>query len=284
MIDFISEHKKITVGIILYIALFFTSMYFSPWQLSSVKEIEFLDSILLKIVFCGIYELLELMVYSTEGFPGNSVMFFFTACATFSYIMIIKKIVLNIVDDGFEFALDLDFDLDSAFNDIINILDFEDVESIIFNYICDNVLIYIACLISFYIYTPAAGWVNSEMTGGNFGVKALMVIFVIFIVIIPSLPHLIPFLAYLLATFGIYELIDYLDRIWSWNPIVKNVLFFIIAALMIIIINILSDKLTNCLYGKIIEFLAGTILYIAMFFIGIIILVVVLLVIALIIT
>lgn len=274
MTDFISEHKKFTIGIILYIALFFTSMYFSPWQLSNVEETAFLDNILFKIVFCGIYELLELMVYSMEGFSGGSVMFFFSACAIFSYIMIIKKIALNIIDDGIAFDFDFDLDLDFDF----------DIEDIIFNYICDNVLIYIACLISFYIYTPAAGWVNTEFTGGNFGVKALMVIFVIFIVIIPSLPHFISFIAYLLGTYGIINLIGYMDRTLSWNSIVKNIIFFIIAALMIIIINIVFDKLIDFLLGKIIEFLTETVASIAMFCVGIIVLLIVIIVLVLVFT
>ena len=244
MTDFISEHKKLIIGIIVYITLFFISMYISPWQLSNVNVDELIldttntvmDKIPVKIVFFGIYELCELLAYAQYGgFSENGmIMFFFSACAVFSYIMIIKQIVLNIYENGTAFELDIELGLD-------------DVESIIFNYICDNVIVYIACLISFYIYTPIADWVNTIFSGGNFWIKALIVIFIILIVIIPSLSHLLLFLAYNYAVIGIAKLINYIDQLLNWNATIKAVLFFIIAALFIIVVNIIVNKLLDVL-------------------------------------
>lgn len=256
MTDFISEHKKIIIGIILYITLFFISMYISPWQLSNVNANDLLwdttstvmDKIPVKIIFFGIYELCELMIYAQYGgfSSNNTVMFFFSACAIFSYVMIIKQIALNIYENGT--ALEFDFNFDFHLGD---------VESIILNFICDNVIIYIACLISFYIYTPVADWVNSVYTGGNFWIKTLVVISILFIVILPSLTHFLLFWAYYYAVIGIVNLIIYIDQLLSWHTAIKTVLFFIIAALLIIILNIIFNKLLDVLLHLLLPLLSA---------------------------
>ncbi|HAP79341.1 MAG TPA: hypothetical protein DCQ78_04095, partial [Ruminococcus sp.] len=104
MKNFILNHKRLTIGIILYIAVFIVSSFISPWQIRDVNfsdleidhTIGVVDKVPLKIIYFGIYELVELLVYAgSENFTANGLMFFITVCALFSYTYIIRSFVIK---------------------------------------------------------------------------------------------------------------------------------------------------------------------------------------------
>lgn len=105
MKDFISDHKRLTIGIVIYIAVFIVSNFLSPWQTGeiTINDLEsdsaniVTDKVPVNIIFFGIYELCELLFYanSLDSFEsGNSIMFFVSACAIFTYMYFVKRIFI----------------------------------------------------------------------------------------------------------------------------------------------------------------------------------------------
>ena len=140
MKNFIINHKRLTIGIILYIAVFIVSSFISPWQIRDVNfsdleidhTIGVVDKVPLKIIYFGIYELVELLVYAgSESFTANGLMFFITVCALFSYTYIIRSFVIKNEFDSKAEEMALDF-------------------------IYDNIFAYISSVLAYFLYSPIA--------------------------------------------------------------------------------------------------------------------------------
>lgn len=230
---FISTHKRLTVGVILYIAVFIVSIFISPWQIEDITVAEVdadssnlvMNKIPINIIYFGIYEIYELLAYSgSDTFTTNSIMFFFSACALFTYAYFIRKLFIS--------------------ND--DITDTK-IEKIALDFIYDNIFAYIICLLSYYFYKPVSEKVLPAFESDNFWIKALAIIMLIMFIIVPSIPQLLQLLAYVFLISKTSDLLNWIDKSLEWNIIIKTIFIFLVAVLAIIltnlIINILLDRL-----------------------------------------
>lgn len=236
MRNLISGHKRLTIGIILYIAVFIVSKFLSPWQIGDITISDFdsdssnivMDKIPVNIIFFGIYELCELLFYATSSGmleSGHDIMFFISACALFTYMYFIKKLFINEYSDDFL------------------------PEKIILDFIYDNIFAYISSLIVYYLYSPVSGLVIKVFKGDAFWLKALVSIMLILVLIIPAIPQFLQVLAYVFAISKITILLNYMDSSINWNIILKIIVIFAVAFILIaltnIIINIFLEKAEN---------------------------------------
>lgn len=236
MKNFILGHKRLTVGIILYIAVFIVSKFLSPWQIGDITISDFnsdssnivTDKVPVNIIFFGIYELCELLFYASSNSIMNSVhgmMFFVSACALFTYMYFIKKLFINEYSDDFL------------------------PEKIILDFIYDNIFAYISSLIVYYLYIPVSGLVIKVFEGDAFWLKALVSIMLILVLIIPAIPQFLQVLAYVFAISKITLLLNYMDKSINWNIILKIIVIFAVAFILIaltnVIINVFLEKAEN---------------------------------------
>lgn len=234
--DFISGHKRLTIGIILYIAVFIVSKFISPWQIADITINDFeadsanmvMDKLPVNIIFFGIYELCELLFYAdASGMleSGHGIMFFVSACAIFTYMYFIKKIFIN-------------EDSDDCFS-----------EKITLDFIYDNIFAYISSLLVYYLYKPVSGLVVNIFKGDAFWLKAVVSIMIILVMIIPAIPQLLQVFAYVFAISKVTDLLNLMDSSIEWNIVLKSIVIFgtafILIALINIIINIILEKAEN---------------------------------------
>lgn len=226
MKDFISDHKRLTIGIVVYIAVFIVSNFLSPWQTGelTMSDLEsdsanmVTDKIPVNIIFFGIYELCELLFYadSLES-GGNSIMFFVSACAIFTYMYFIKRIFIN--EDSDDFL----------------------PEKIALDFIYDNIFAYASSLIVYYLYNPVSTFISNIIVNENFLLRAVTIIAIILLIIIPALPQLLQIFSYVLAVSKITELLNYMDISLKWNIILKSIVIFAVAFILIALLNILIN-------------------------------------------
>lgn len=258
MKDFISDHKRLTIGIVIYIAVFIVSNFLSPWQTGELTMNDFdsdssnmvTDRIPVTIIFFGIYELCELLFYADSLESGNSIMFFISACAIFTYMYFIKRIFIN--EDSDDFL----------------------PEKIALDFIYDNIFAYASSLIVYYLYNPVSTFISHIIVNKNFLLRAVTIIAIILLIIIPALPQFLQVLSYVMAISKITELLNYMDISLKWNIILKTIAIFAVAIILIIllniIINILLEKAEN-LIGNFLKEALPTMFYSLIAIFGIII-------------
>ena len=240
---FILNHKRLTIGIILYIAVFIVSNFLSPWQADNITINDFVDvdstnivtnKIPVNILFFGIYELSELLFYSDSLKDGNGFIFFISACAIFTYMYLIKRIFIN--EDSDDFL----------------------PEKLTLDFIYDNIFAYASSLIVYYLYDPVSKFIAHIITDGNFIVKATIIIAMILLILIPSLPQLLQILSYVLAISKITELLNYMDISLKWNIILKTIAIFAVATILIVLLNIIVNVILEKMEISVGNFLKET--------------------------
>lgn len=274
MKNFISDHKRLTVGIVIYIAVFIVSNFLSPWQVGeiTISDLEsdsaniVTDKVPVNIIFFGIYELCELLFYVsyTDSFDsGNSVMFFISACAIFTYMYFIKRIFIN--EDSDDFL----------------------PEKIALDFIYDNIFAYVSSLIVYYLYNPVSTFISHIIVDENFFLRVVTIIAIILLIIIPALPQFLQVLSYVMAISKITELLNYMDISLKWNVILKTIAIFAVAIILIILLNIVINILLEKAENLIGNFLKETFpaiftfaIYILKLFISLVILAIILMVIS----
>ncbi|MDE5945684.1 MAG: hypothetical protein K2G63_00035 [Oscillospiraceae bacterium] len=239
---FISNHKRLTLGIILYIAVFIVSSYISPWQIRDVtlSDLEITESnivmnkIPINIIYFGIYELCELLIYANSAYETSGLMFFITACAIFSYTYFIRKYF--IIDEYID----------------------ELPERLALDFIYDNIFAYIISLLIYYFYTPVAGKINHWLTSDVFILRAVIIVALILFIIIPSIPQLFNLLAYIFSVMMITMLLNYIDESLDWNIILKALIIVLTASILLIVVNIFINILLERLQEMLLNFLSAT--------------------------
>lgn len=227
MKDFISDHKRLTIGIIIYIAVFIVSNFLSPWQIGEITMSDLesnsanivTNKIPVNIIFFGIYELCELLFYADSLKSGNSIMFFISACAIFTYMYLIKRIFIN--EDSDDFL----------------------PEKITLDFIYDNIFAYASSLIVYYLYKPVSTFISHVIVNENFLLRAVTIIAIMLLIIIPALPQFLQVLSYVLAISKITELLNYMDISLKWNIILKTIAIFALAIILIVLLNIVINML-----------------------------------------
>lgn len=239
---FISNHKRLTLGIILYIAVFIVSSYISPWQVRDITLNDFeitesnmvMDKVPINIIYFGIYELCELLLYAESAYKTSGLMFFITACAIFSYTYFIKKhIVIDEYIDSFPEKMALDF-------------------------IYDNIFAYIVSLLIYYFYEPVSGKVNHWLSSDVFILRAVIIVALILFIIVPSLPQLLNMLAYIFSVMMITKFLNYIDKSLEWHIIFKTIIIVLTAVILFIIVNLFINMILERLQEMLLVFLAGT--------------------------
>lgn len=274
MKDFISDHKRLTIGIAIYIAVFIVSNFLSPWQIGeiTISDLEsdsanmVTDKVPVNIIFFGIYELCELLFYVsyTDSFDsGNSVMFFISACAIFTYMYFVKRIFIN--EDSDDFL----------------------PEKIALDFIYDNIFAYASSLIVYYLYKPVSTLVSHAFESEKIFFRAVTFIAIILLIIIPALPQFLQVLSYVMAISKITELLNYMDISLRCNIILKTIAVFAVAIILIVLLNIVINILLEKAEDLIGNFLKETFpaiftlaICILKLFVGLIILAVILIVIS----
>lgn len=243
MKDFISDHKRLSIGVVLYISVFIVSKFVSPWQIADLTINDFdsnmsnmvMDKLPVNIIFFGIYELCELLFYSTEsgemGSDENAMVFFVAACAFFTYTHLIRRLFINEDIDDFP------------------------PEKITLDFIYDNIFAYISSLLVFYLYMPVSELVINIFTGGNMFLIVVITLLLIFLILIPAIPQILQLLTYIAAIYGITKLINFMNASLEWNIILKTVLIFAVAIILIVITNIIVNVFIEILESKVREFL-----------------------------
>jgi len=222
--DFILNHKRLVIGIVLYIAVFIVSGYISPWQVRDITLDDFevtesniiLEKAPVKIIYFGIYELCELLVYADEK---SGFMFFITACAFFTYAYFIKKLFIR-----------------EEYPDSI-------AEKITLDFIYDNIFAYIISLLVYYLYKPVSGKIGDFIQSDSFWLKSALILALIIFIILPAIPQVLQVFAYVYAILGIVDLLNHIDSSLDWNIILKSILMFVVASVIIVLLNIIINIL-----------------------------------------
>ncbi|MGN1037670.1 MAG: hypothetical protein ACI4PX_07845 [Ruminococcus sp.] len=239
MKNFILSHKRLSVGIILYIAVFIVSGFISPWQIRDINLSDLdiddsagvMDKVPLKIIYFGIYELIELLVYAdSDVFSANGIMFFISVCALFSYTYVIRKSFIK-------------NELDSK------------AEEIAIDFIYDNIFAYISSLIAYYFYKSVEVKIAEIMGGGKTWLICLTVFIIICFVIIPAFPQLLQLLAYVFLVSMTAKLLVTMDSLIEWNIIIKKIIIFLVGAVLIVLINLVINVLLERMQSAVAEFL-----------------------------
>lgn len=252
MKNFILNHKRLSVGIILYIAVFIVSGFISPWQIRDITlsdlEIEgtgvIMDKIPIKIIYFGIYELIELLVYAdSESFSANGLMFFISVCALFSYTYIIREHFLKNQFDN-------------------------KAEEITIDFIYDNIFAYVSALLAYYFYNPIAEKVSGIMDGDTWIFQVAAVLLIILFIIIPSIPQVLQLLAYVFAVWGTSKILVYIDDNLKWNVVFRTIVIVLAAAVLLILINIVINFLLKGMQEALVLFFSAAFPLMADFIIG----------------
>lgn len=195
ILDFADEHRRLSIGLLIYIAVFIVSMIYSPWDSASsfMADVRsdpgytFFDRFVFEFTFYGILDFLNLMYYSMDEtlFSGNAMMFLLSGCALFC--------VAKFLQDTF---------ISDEFDDL--------PERIAIDFIYDNIFAYTLCVILFDLYSPIAGGISSAMAGPGFFGKAFIVLLVTVFIIVPAVPYLVYIVAYIFSVWLIASLTSYL--------------------------------------------------------------------------
>ncbi|MDE7363175.1 MAG: hypothetical protein K2N38_14725 [Oscillospiraceae bacterium] len=243
VIDFISEHKKLVIGTVLYIAVFIAGIFFTPWGNAAVSAEEmgegfeftngFMNALPLEFLYYGIAELLQAFEYiqSLEMGSGMLMFFYFTVCAVFTYTSALKHLIL----DGRDFFT-------------LNISDMEDMnffEKVTVDYLYDNVGMFLTGVLVRLLYPLAAEGFVGLWNGGNIFLNALLVFAVAVLILIPMLPNLVYMLLYALGLQKIILLANTMEAGMKIIPFFKTALIFLAAAALILLLNFLGSLLLD---------------------------------------
>ncbi len=244
MANFVSNHKRLIIGVGLYIAVFIVSIFVSPWSIEELGvsdvignyESVITDKIPVNIMFFGIYELIELMNYSLSNAlcEGGDILFFVAACAIFSFAKLINKFLIKDELDDLP-------------------------ESLVLDFLYDNILAYIACLITYFAYPPVRGFVNNIFDGDTFWLKAVVVVALIIVVFVPSLLNICQVIVYAFSTSAILELLSLIERSLDWPVIIETIMAFAIAAVLLVVVNLIVNMLMDKMLDKLLEFLGDSV-------------------------
>lgn len=233
--NFISDHKVFFIGFIAYIAVFIISSFIAPWQIRDIKWTDIDESVMpsaskipinIKIMFYGIYELLELLLFAdSETFAGNGIVFFISACAVFTYVHFISNLFIK--EENIE----------------------NKIEKIAVSYIYDNIFSYIICLIMYYFFNPAYGGIMKIFSSHGNASKVLIIFLFIMIIILPSLPQIFKVIGYTFAMTGMVRIIDIMSDKLVGHKLLFIVLSFLVTVIMIVLLNLLIELVMKALYS-----------------------------------
>lgn len=241
--DFISEHKKLCIGIALYIAVFVAGIFFTPWGGAVVSAEEmgeglvftnaFMNALPFEFLYYGIAELIQAFGYIQTLEMGNLMMlfFYFTVCAVFTYTSALKHLIL----DGKDF-----FSFDISDMDDMNFF-----EKVSVDYLYDNVGMFLTGVLVRLLYPIAAEGFVGLWNGGNFFVNALLVLAVAVLILIPMLPNLVYMFLYALGLQKIIQLANTMESGMNMPAFFKTALIFLAAAALILLLNFLGSLLLD---------------------------------------
>lgn len=251
---FISEHKKLVIGIVLYLAVAITGIFISPWDNPLFAEEmsqgygftnDFMNSLPFELLFSGVAELIESLYYvqSLELSSGFYLFFFFTVCAMFTYTSALKHLIL----DGADY-----FTLDMS-----NMEDLNPVERIAIDYLYDNVGIFLSSVLVRNLYPFVSGKFAEQWDKNEGIVNFLLIFLVVVLIIIPMLPNLIYLLLYMFGAQGIVLLSNVIDANLDWLPFFKTALLLVTAVLLVVILNILCSVVLEFFQKKTVLLIGG---------------------------
>lgn len=236
--NFISEHKKLTIGIVLYLAVFITGIFISPWDNALLTEEmaqgygftnEFMNKLPFELLFSGVAELIESLYYvqTLELSAGIYMFFFFTVCAMFTYTSALKHLIL----DGPDY-----FTLDMS-----DMEDMNPVEKITIDYLYDNVGIFLSSVLVRNLYTFVSEKFTEQWDKGQVVINIILLFALVVLIVLPMLPNLIYMLLYIFGTQGIIWLSNTIDSNLNWLPFFKTALILVAAVLLVVVLNFLSS-------------------------------------------
>lgn len=254
VLDFISEHKKLTIGIVLYLAVAVTGIFISPWDNPIFAEEmsqgygftnDFMNSLPFELLFSGVAELIESLFYvqSLELSSGMYLFFFFTVCAMFTYTSALKHLIL----DGADY-----FTLDMS-----DMEDLNPVERIAVDYLYDNVGIFLSSVLVRNLYPFVSGKFAEQWSKNDGLINSLLIFLLVVLIVIPMLPNLIYLLLYMFGTQGIVLLSNVIDANLDWLPFFKAALMLVVAVLLVVILNILSSVVLEFFQKKTVLLIGG---------------------------
>lgn len=257
-VELVLSNKRISIGIVLYIAVFIVSGMWSPWQVVGLTIDDFtdftesadnmvMDIVPVNILYFGIYELMQIMAYVNivyEEDMFNGIIFLLSIYASFTYMQcILRKFIVK--EDSEDISIPAKLAIE---------------------FIYDNILTYISCLIVYYIYplawrTAVNGFAAAEAGELN-GFLAVLLYVTIFgiipvAIVIPGALQLLQMLVYTLSMSLITELLNYMDHEIEWHIIFKTALIFAVAFILIMIVNIVVNLILDRIIGRLVEGIAG---------------------------
>lgn len=229
--NFVEQHKLLSVGVILYIVVFLVSNFISPWQIEGESVARFfneeiaLNGGIQKFLFYGIYDLLEVTAYadSTESSDAGF---------TFGILCMVLFSFSNFICYHFFKKND----------------NFEDEEKMVISYLYDNILAYIICIISYFVYQPFDKLVVNGFNSGNEKIAIIIMIICIAMIVVSYLQFL-KIMIYVSGIELINCLIGFLNNFIA-DELFFSIISFVLTLVMVILINIIVEKITD----KILDF------------------------------
>lgn len=228
--NYSSQHKLLSVGVILYIVVFILSKFISPWQIDGEVVVQVFDkeidmsSSAQKFLFYGIYDLLEVTAYADSESSSN-------AGLTFGVICLMLFSLVNLLFSKFFETND----------------NLEKPEKMAVSYLYDNVLAYIICIISYFIYQPFDRLLVNIFFTSNKKMIFITAIIIMGMIILAFL-QVVKIAVYVLGI----ELLKYLTVFLNGlilNKLIYSIVSFVLTIFMIILINIIVDKITDIVSG-----------------------------------
>lgn len=238
VLEFISEHKKLVIGIVLYIAVCVAGIFISPWDNALLEEDaaqgygftnELLNALPFELLFSGVAELIESLYYvqSLGLSAGIYIFFFFSICAMFTYTSALKHLIL----DGADY-----FTLDMS-----DMEDLNPAEKITIDYLYDNVGIFLSSILVRNLYPLLAGKFTEQWDKNQVVINIILLFALIVLIVLPMLPNLIYMLLYVFGIYGIIWLSNTIDAGLNWIPFFKTALMLIAAVVLLVALNFLSS-------------------------------------------
>lgn len=271
--ELVLSNKRISIGIVLYIAVFLVSGIWSPWQMDGLTVDDFtesftklftelftesftesadnmvMDIVPVNILYFGIYELMQIMLYVKTAYAedmNDGVMFMLSIYASFTYMQYILR----------EFIVGEDSE------------DISIPAKLVIEFIYDNILTYISCLIVYYAYPlfwkvlpKVLAAMEIEENSRFLDILVwVIVIFLLIAVIIPGALQFLKLIVYMLSMSLIIKLLNYMDHEIEWHMILKTALIFATAFVLIMIVNIVVNLILDRIIGRVVEEIEGFII------------------------
>lgn len=238
---FVRKHPYIVIALICYVVVMIMSVLYSPWQAENPELDSMIDSsktltqtLVLKILFFGIYDLYGLMECPLLPTDDDILMFGLAACAIFFYqkLLIDKLLIGRFMKD-------------------VSVSWFEEA---VMAFLADNVFAYISSLLLYFNYMPMARSV-SEICAEVTLASLLVMIAVAVLVILPSFVYLFYLLVYLVCFDMSINLLVYIDQSLAWYPIFKALLLVLISIALAVGIDLLINGLIKGVFKLVIAFI-----------------------------